>query len=52
MTVDDAGEENKSLLQRLNDSLESNYAAIAAILAAYHVPTLPETFALPQSAQR
>jgi mxaJ protein len=43
---------DKALLQRLNDSLEKNHAAIAAILAAYHVPILPEAFALPESAQR
>jgi mxaJ protein len=36
-----------ALLQRLNDSLERNHAAIAAILAAYHVPILPEPFAVP-----
>jgi mxaJ protein len=38
-----------ALLQRLNDSLERNHAAIAAILAAYHVPILPEPFAVPDS---
>jgi mxaJ protein len=37
------------LLQRLNDSLERNHAAIAAILAAYHVPILPEPFAVRDS---
>jgi mxaJ protein len=37
------------LLQRLNDSLERNHAAVAAILAAYHVPILPEPFAVPNS---
>jgi mxaJ protein len=39
-----------ALLQRLNDSLARNQAAIAAILAAYHVPVLPEPFAVPESA--
>jgi mxaJ protein len=43
---------DKALLQRLNDSLERNHAAIVAILAAYHVPVLPDTFAAPQSAWR
>jgi mxaJ protein len=38
---------DNALLQRLNDSLERNRAAIAAILAAYHVPVLPEAFATP-----
>jgi mxaJ protein len=38
-----------ALLQRLNDSLERNHAAIAAILAAYHVPILPEPFAVTDS---
>jgi mxaJ protein len=38
-----------ALLQRLNDSLERNHTAIAAILAAYHVPILPEPFAVPDS---
>jgi hypothetical protein len=33
------------LLQRLNDSLERNRAAISAILAGYQVPVLPEAFA-------
>jgi mxaJ protein len=38
---------DKALLQRLNDSLERNHAAIVAILAAYHVPVLPEAFVVP-----
>jgi mxaJ protein len=38
---------DNALLQRLNDSLERNRAAITAILAAYHVPVLPEAFATP-----
>jgi mxaJ protein len=41
-----------ALLQRLDDSLEKNHAAVAAILAAYHVPVLPEAFAVPGSAPR
>jgi mxaJ protein len=41
-----------ALLQRLNDSLERNHAAVAAILAAYHVPVLPEVFAVPGLAPR
>ncbi|MEA2733544.1 MAG: lanthanide-dependent methanol dehydrogenase [Acetobacteraceae bacterium] len=43
---------DKALLQRLNDSLERNHAAILAILAAYHVPVLPEAFAVPGSVPR
>jgi mxaJ protein len=43
---------DNALLRRLNDSLERNHAAILAILAAYHVPILPEAFALPGSAPR
>jgi mxaJ protein len=38
---------DNALLQRLNDSLERNQAAISAILAAYHVPVLPDAFAAP-----
>lgn len=34
-----------ALLQRLNDALERNRAAIAEILAEYHVPVLPDAFA-------
>jgi len=34
-------------LQRLNDCLQRNHAAIDAILAEYHVPLLPEPFAVP-----
>jgi mxaJ protein len=41
---------DNALLQRLNDSLERNHAAISAILAAYHVPVLPDAFAAPGSA--
>ena len=41
---------DKALLQRLNDSLERNHAAIQAILAAYHVPVLPDAFVEPVSA--
>jgi mxaJ protein len=41
-----------ALLQRLNDSLERNRPAILAILAAYHVPVLPDAAAAPESAQR
>jgi mxaJ protein len=41
-----------ALLQRLNDSLERNHAAIAAILAAYRVPVLPEPFAVPDPPPR
>jgi mxaJ protein len=41
-----------TLLQRLDDALERNRAAVAAILAAYHVPVLPEAFAVPASAPR
>jgi mxaJ protein len=36
---------DNALLQRLNDSLERNRAAISAILTGYHVPVLPEAFA-------
>lgn len=36
---------DNALLQRLNDSLERNHAAISAILAEYHVPVLPDAFA-------
>jgi mxaJ protein len=43
---------DNALLQRLGGSLERNHAAIAAILAAYHVPVLPEAFAVPGSAPR
>ncbi|MDB5409927.1 MAG: quinoprotein dehydrogenase-associated putative transporter substrate-binding protein [Rhodospirillales bacterium] len=39
-----------ALLQRVNDSLERNHAAVAAILAAYHVPVLPDAFAVPDAA--
>ena len=38
---------DNALLQRLDDSLERNRTAISAILAEYHVPVLPETFASP-----
>ena len=41
-----------ALLQRLDDALEKNKAGVQAILAAYHVPVLPEAFALPASAPR
>jgi len=34
-----------SLLQRLDDSLERNHTAISSILAEYHVPVLPDSFA-------
>jgi mxaJ protein len=34
-----------ALLERLDDSLERNHAAISAILADYHVPILPDPFA-------
>ena len=37
---------DNALLQQLNDSLERNRAAISAILAEYHVPVLPDAFAL------
>jgi mxaJ protein len=43
---------DNALLQRLNDSLERNHAAIAAILAAYHVPVLPEAFAVSDAPPR
>ena len=36
---------DNALLQRLDDSLERNRAAISAILAEYHAPVLPEAFA-------
>jgi mxaJ protein len=36
---------DNALLQRLDDSLERNHAAISAILADYHVPILPDPFA-------
>ena len=36
---------DNALLQRLDDSLERNHAAIAAILTEYHVPVLPDAFA-------
>jgi mxaJ protein len=39
---------NKALLVRLNDSLERNRTEIQAILAGYHVPVLPEAFAVPE----
>jgi len=35
-----------ALLRRLDDALQRNHAAIAAILAAYHVPVLPQAFAV------
>jgi mxaJ protein len=41
-----------ALLRRLNDALERNRAAVAAILAAYHVPVLPEAFRRAGLAQR
>ena len=41
-----------ALLERLNDSLERNHAAIQAILAAYHVPVLPEAFVEPEPERR
>ena len=41
---------DRALLLRLNDSLERNHAAIVAILASYHVPVLPDAFAVPASA--
>jgi mxaJ protein len=40
---------DNALLQRLNDSLERNNAAILAILAEYHVPVLPRTFVIPEA---
>jgi hypothetical protein len=40
---------DKALLHGLNDSLGRNYAAILAILAAYHVPVLPDAFAVSES---
>jgi mxaJ protein len=43
---------DNALLQSLNDSFERNHAAIVAILAAYHVPVLPDAFAVPGSASR
>ena len=36
---------DNALLERLDDSLERNHAAISAILADYHVPILPDPFA-------
>jgi len=36
---------DNALLKRLDESLERNRAAIAAILAEYHVPVLPDAFA-------
>jgi mxaJ protein len=36
---------DNALLKRLDESLERNHAAISAILAAYHVPVLPDAFA-------
>jgi mxaJ protein len=36
---------DNALLRRLDDSLEKNHAAIAAVLAEYHVPVLPDPFA-------
>jgi len=39
---------DNALLQRLNDSLERNNAAILAILDEYHVPVLPRTFVMPE----
>jgi len=36
---------DNALLERLDDSLERNRAAISAILADYHVPVLPDAFA-------
>jgi hypothetical protein len=38
---------DNALLQRLDDSLERHHAAISAILADYHVSTLPDAFAPP-----
>jgi mxaJ protein len=38
---------DNALLERLDDSLERNHAAISAILADYHVPILPDPFAPP-----
>jgi mxaJ protein len=38
--------DDNALLQRLNDSLERNHAAILKILDAYHVPVLPQTLAV------
>ena len=43
---------DNALLQRLEGSLEKNHDAVAAILAAYHVPVLPEAFAEPGSVPR
>jgi mxaJ protein len=37
---------DNALLKRLDDSLERNRAAISAILAEYHVPVLPDVFAV------
>ena len=39
-----------ALLQALDDALQRNAPAIAAILAAYHVPVLPEPYAIPLAA--
>jgi mxaJ protein len=36
---------DNALLKRLDESLERNRAAISAILAEYHVPVLPDSFA-------
>jgi mxaJ protein len=36
---------DNALLERLDDSLERNHAAVSAILADYHVPILPDPFA-------
>jgi hypothetical protein len=43
---------DNALLQRINDSLERNHAAVAAILAAYCAPVVPEALAVPGSARR
>jgi hypothetical protein len=40
------------LLPGTNASLERNYAEILAILATYHVPVLPDAFAVAGSASR
>lgn len=41
------GRRDNALLQRLEGSLERNHDPAAAILAAYHVPVLPEAYAVP-----
>jgi mxaJ protein len=43
---------DNALLKRLDDSLERNHAAISAILAKYHVPVLPDTFAASENSSQ